>query len=47
VLDKAFAPFIAQQANENSAFYLQICQMLNVFWPIQAAFVAGEPLCDL
>ena len=24
-----------------------LCMILGVFWPIQATFVAGEPLCDV
>jgi len=47
MLGKAIAPLIAQQASENSDFYLQSCQILGDFWPNLAAFVFGEPLCDL
>ena len=47
MLGKVIAPVIAQRSSENIDFYLQNCHILDIFWPIQAGFVAGELLCDL
>ena len=39
---KDISPLIAQQANENSDCYLKNCEIFDVFWSIQVAFVVGE-----
>ena len=46
-LEKAIAPRIAKQASQNSDFYLQNCQILDIFLPIQVASVVGKRLWDI